>query len=81
MTEPDGNGISARLWRLPGQLLLALINATAILVIDATGLPSRTNALRNTNLGVNSGMTARHGRSTYRVATFDALRVASRHPR
>jgi hypothetical protein len=44
-------------------------------------LPSRTNALRNANLGVNSGMTARHGRSTYRVATFDALRVASRHPR
>ena len=35
MTEPDGNGISARLWRLPGQLLLALINATAILVIVA----------------------------------------------
>jgi hypothetical protein len=26
MAEPDGNGISARLWRLPGQLLLALIN-------------------------------------------------------
>ena len=25
MAEPDGNGISARLWRLPGQLLLALI--------------------------------------------------------
>jgi hypothetical protein len=35
MAEPDGNGISARLWRLPGQLLLALINATAILVIVA----------------------------------------------
>ena len=35
MTEPDGNGISARLWRLPGQLLLALINATATLVIVA----------------------------------------------
>ena len=35
MTEPDRNGISARLWRLPGQLLLALINATAILVIVA----------------------------------------------
>jgi hypothetical protein len=33
MAEPDGSGISARLWRLPGQLLLALINATAILVI------------------------------------------------
>src|SRR6476620_6143622 len=28
-------GISARLWRLPSQLLLALINATAILVIVA----------------------------------------------
>src|ERR1700720_1406 len=35
MAEPDRNGISARLWRLPGQLLLALINATAILVIVA----------------------------------------------
>lgn len=35
MAEPDGSGISARLWRLPGQLLLALINATAILVIIA----------------------------------------------
>lgn len=36
MTEPDRNGIKARLWRLPGQLLLALINATAILVIVAS---------------------------------------------
>lgn len=35
MAEPNRNGISARLWRLPGQLLLALINATAILVIVA----------------------------------------------
>jgi hypothetical protein len=35
MAEPDSNGISARLWRLPGQLLLALVNATAILVIVA----------------------------------------------
>ena len=35
MAEPDGSGISERLWRLPGQLLLALINATAILVIVA----------------------------------------------
>ena len=35
MVEPDGSGISARLWRLPGQLLLALINATAILMIVA----------------------------------------------
>ena len=35
MAELDRNGISARLWRLPGQLLLALMNATAILVIVA----------------------------------------------
>src|SRR5260370_3719438 len=35
MGEADGSGIAARLWRLPGQLLLALINATAILVIVA----------------------------------------------
>jgi hypothetical protein len=35
MADPDGNGISARLWRLPAQFLLALINATAILVIVA----------------------------------------------
>ena len=35
MVEPDGNGISARLWRLPKQLLLALVNATAMLVIVA----------------------------------------------
>jgi hypothetical protein len=35
MAEPDRSGISARLWRLPGQLLLALINATAVLVIVA----------------------------------------------
>jgi hypothetical protein len=35
MSEPGHHGISARLWRLPGQLLLALINATAILVIVA----------------------------------------------
>jgi hypothetical protein len=35
MAEPDGNGISARLWRLPGQLLLSLVNATALLVIVA----------------------------------------------
>ncbi len=35
MAEPDHHGISARLWRLPRQLLLALINATAILVIVA----------------------------------------------
>ena len=35
MAEPDRNGISARLWKLPGQLLVALINATSILVIVA----------------------------------------------
>jgi hypothetical protein len=35
VTEPDRNEIASRLWRLPGQLLLALINATAILVILA----------------------------------------------
>ena len=35
MSESDQNGISARLRRLPGQFLLALINATAILVIVA----------------------------------------------
>ena len=35
MAEPDHRGISARLWRLPGQLMLALINATTILVIVA----------------------------------------------
>jgi hypothetical protein len=35
MAEPDGSGISAQLRRFPGQLLLALINATAILVIVA----------------------------------------------
>jgi hypothetical protein len=37
MSKRDG-GISARLWRLPGQLLLALLNATAILVIAAAVL-------------------------------------------
>jgi hypothetical protein len=35
MAQSDGSGISARLWKLPGQLLLALLNATAILVIVA----------------------------------------------
>src|SRR3954453_3650192 len=35
MAESIGDGISARLWRLPGQLLLALLNATAILLIAA----------------------------------------------
>jgi predicted PurR-regulated permease PerM len=38
MAEPDRNGISARLWKIPRQLLLALINATAILVIVAAVL-------------------------------------------
>jgi hypothetical protein len=35
VTEPDRNEIASRLRRLPGQLLMALINATAILVIVA----------------------------------------------
>ena len=35
MAEPDHHGISARLRRVPGQLLLALINATAIPTIAA----------------------------------------------
>jgi hypothetical protein len=35
LSEPDRNEISARLRRLPAQFLLALINATAILVIVA----------------------------------------------
>ena len=35
MAEPNGNGISARMWKLPARLLLSLINATAILVIVA----------------------------------------------
>jgi hypothetical protein len=35
MAEFDRNGISARLRRLPGQLLLALVNATAVLLIVA----------------------------------------------
>jgi hypothetical protein len=41
MAEPDGSRISARLRRVPGQLLLALINATAILVIVAAILCAR----------------------------------------
>jgi len=47
MAELDGSGISARLWRLPGQLLLALINATAILVIAAAILALVTIARIN----------------------------------
>jgi hypothetical protein len=35
LSEPDRNGISARLWRLPREFLFALVNATAILVIVA----------------------------------------------
>jgi hypothetical protein len=35
MAEPARDRISTRLWRLPGQLLLALTNATALLVIVA----------------------------------------------
>ena len=42
MVEPDRHRISARLWRLSGQLRLALINATAILVIVA----ARSSRLR-----------------------------------
>jgi len=35
MADPDDNGISARLRMLPGQLLLSLVDATAILAITA----------------------------------------------
>jgi hypothetical protein len=35
MAEPARDGVLARLRKLPGQLLLALINATAVLVIAA----------------------------------------------
>jgi regulator of replication initiation timing len=35
VTELDRNEITVRLWKLPGQLLLALTNATSILVIVA----------------------------------------------
>ena len=35
MTDSQGSELSARLRRLPAQLLLALLNATAILVIIA----------------------------------------------
>jgi hypothetical protein len=38
MPEPDRNGIAARLRRLPFQLLLALVNATALLAIAAAVL-------------------------------------------
>ena len=36
MAQSDHPGISSRLWRFPGQLLVGLINATAILVIVAS---------------------------------------------
>ena len=45
MVEPDGSGISARLWRLPGQLLLALINATAIPAIVAAIVALRASTI------------------------------------
>ena len=35
MSEPNRNAISTKLWRLPGEFIRALINATAILVIVA----------------------------------------------
>ena len=38
MTKSSGDGFSARLRRLPGQFLLALVNATAILAIVAAVL-------------------------------------------
>ena len=38
MTDGDRNGLGPRLRRLPGQLLLALVNATAVLVILAAVL-------------------------------------------
>jgi uncharacterized membrane protein YgaE (UPF0421/DUF939 family) len=38
MVEPNTRGLSAQLRRLPGQLLLALINATVILTIVAATL-------------------------------------------
>jgi len=38
MPDPEDNGYSARLRKLPGQLLLALLNGTAVLVIVASVL-------------------------------------------
>ena len=35
MSEPDRNRIAVKLWQIPGRLLLALIDATAVLVIIA----------------------------------------------
>ena len=48
LSESDQNGIFARLRRLPGQFLLALINATAILVIVAAVLALIATARINT---------------------------------
>jgi hypothetical protein len=36
LSEPNRNRIAVKLWQIPGRLLLALIDATAILVIIAT---------------------------------------------
>jgi hypothetical protein len=59
MAEPDGSGIFARLWRLPGQSLLAPINATALLmpvilllmrsVLFGAPQPRRSSVARSTN--------------------------------
>jgi len=35
LSEPDRNRIAVKLWQIPGKLLLALIDATAVLVIIA----------------------------------------------
>jgi len=35
LSEPDRNRIAVKLWQIPGRLLLALIDATAVLVIIA----------------------------------------------
>jgi hypothetical protein len=48
LSESDQNGIFARLRRLPGQFLLALINATAILVMVAAVLALIATARINT---------------------------------
>jgi hypothetical protein len=54
LSETVRNGISARLWRLPKELLLALINATAILVIVAAIL-ALLAIVRIDNLAANVG--------------------------
>ena len=53
MTEFQGSELSARLRRLPAQLLLALLNATAILVIIAAivALVALANTLREIKAG------------------------------